>query len=69
MMRAAVDWVHSLPLPSMFALNLALCLVGAIAILLAVRVVLRVLGYGEGRPLLLKDPVVTTTWSAGTSSS
>ena len=44
MMRAAVDWVHSLPLPSMFALNLALCLVGAIAILLAVRVVLRVLG-------------------------
>ncbi len=60
-MRAVVDWIHSLPLPTMFALNLALCLVGSIAILLVVRVVLRVLGYGEGRPLVLKDAAVTTT--------
>ena len=59
-MRAVVDWVHSLPLPSMFLLNLALCLAGAIAILLAVRVLLRRLGYGEGRPLVLKDAAVTT---------
>lgn len=61
MMREIVDWVHSLPLPTMFALNLMLCLAGAIAILVAVRVLLRGLGYGEGRPLVLKDAVVTTT--------
>ncbi len=61
MTRVVVDWVQSLPLPGMFIVTFAATLSGALAITIAVRVALRALGYGEGRPLVLKDAAVNTT--------
>jgi hypothetical protein len=60
-MRAIVDWVQSLPLPGIFLMTFAVALAGAMAIVVAVRVALRLLGYGEGKPLALRDAAVNTT--------
>jgi len=60
-MRAIVDWTQSLPLPGIFLMTFAVALAGALAIVVAVRVTLRLLGFGEDRPLALRDAAVNTT--------
>ncbi|HWV52069.1 hypothetical protein [Pseudorhodoplanes sp.] len=61
MTRAIVDWIQSLPLPGLFFATLAMSLVGAMVIVASVRIALRLLGYDEGKPLLLRDSAVNTT--------
>ncbi len=60
-MRAVVDWVQSLPLPGIFLMTFALGLAGAAILVIAVRVALRLLGFGRDRPLQLRDAAVNTT--------
>jgi hypothetical protein len=57
-MRAVVDWTQSLPLPGMFLITFALTLAGAAVIVIGVRLGLRLVGFGEDRPLQLRDAAV-----------
>ena len=59
-MRVIVDWVHSLPLGGIFLATFALSAVGAVVIVVAVRLSLHRLGFGEDRPLALRDAAVNT---------
>src|SRR5687768_6367103 len=56
-----MDWLHELPLPSMFMVSLAWSFIAALLILLSVRVTLRIFGYRSGIPFPMRDVVVTTT--------
>lgn len=60
-MRAIVDWVQSLPLAGIFIATFAIGLLVAMLIVIAVRITLRCLGFGQGKPLALRDAAVNTT--------
>ncbi|MET0279284.1 MAG: hypothetical protein ABW198_13220 [Pseudorhodoplanes sp.] len=59
-MRAVVDWVQSLTLPGIFLMTFVTALSGAMLIVVAVRMALRMLGFGEDRPLAVRDAAVNT---------
>ena len=61
MMRAVMDWVQSLSLPGIFLITFATALCGAMVVVAVVRVTLRRFGFGEGRPLQMRDAAVNTT--------